>query len=84
MAEREAMKSEIYRTLLLLHNDPILIGTIEAWCAGARDDEVLADLHNWNEAKYLEMHEWLATLNGRDREAVQGKLAQYENCRVQP
>ena len=80
MAPRDAIKSEIYRTLLLLHPDPILVGTLESWCAGAGDEEILAELRNWNEAKYLEMQEWITTLNGRDLEAVQSKLAEYRKA----
>jgi hypothetical protein len=80
MNPREEVKSEIHRTLLLLHPDPILVRTIESWCAGATDAEVAAELRNWNEAKYLEMQEWLTTLNGRDLEAVQSKLAEYRKA----
>lgn len=80
MTPREEIKAEIYRTLLLLHPDPILVRTIEAWCAGADDAEVLAELRNWNEAKYLEMQEWLPTLSGRDHDAVQSKLEEYKKA----
>jgi hypothetical protein len=80
MAPREEIKSAIYRTLLLLHPDPILVRTLESWCAGAADEEVAAELRNWNEAKFLEMQEWLTTLNGRDLEAVQSKLAEYRKA----
>lgn len=80
MSPREEIKSEIHRTLLLLHPDPILVRTIESWCAGADDAEVLAELRNWHEAKYLEMQEWLTTLNGRELEAVESKLAEYRKA----
>ena len=74
------LKTEIYRMVLLLHPDPILERTLETWCAGATDEEVLAELRNWNEAKFLEMQEWLTTLDGRDLEAVQSKLAEYRKA----
>ncbi len=66
--------------VLLLHPDPILVRTIETWCAGASDEEFLVELRNWNEAKYLEMQEWLTTLDGRDLEAVESKLAEYRKA----
>ena len=80
MPPREELKAEIYRTLVLLHPDPILEKILEAWCAGADDAEVLTDLRNWNEAKCLEMEEWLSTLTGRDLEAVQHKLHEYRKA----
>lgn len=81
MPPREDIKSELFRTLTLLHPDPILMKTLESWCAGTRDDEVAEDLRNWNEAKYLELQEWMPTLGGRDLEAVQRKLAAYQSAR---
>jgi hypothetical protein len=80
MTPRDKIKAELYRTLLLLHPDPILVGTLEAWCAGAEDTQVLADLRNWNEAKYLEMQEWLSSLSGKDLEAVSSKLEEYRKA----
>ncbi|HWA39226.1 MAG TPA: hypothetical protein VG873_15310 [Burkholderiales bacterium] len=80
MTPRNEIKAELYRTVLLLHPDPILIRTLEAWCAGAEDAQVLADLRNWNEAKYLEMQEWLSSLTGRDLEAVTSKLEEYRKA----
>ena len=80
MTAREELKAEIHRTLTLLHPDPILLGVIEAWCAGAEDAQVVADLRNWNEAKALELEEWLPTLTGKDHEAVEKKLRQYRKA----
>lgn len=80
MTAPEEIKAEIYRTLLLLHPDPILVKTIESWCAGADDAAVLTELRNWNEAKSLEMEEWLPTLTGRDHDAVQSKLDEYRKA----
>ncbi len=77
MPERDDIKSEIYRTVLLLQPDPILLKVLESWCAGADDAEVLADLRNWNEAKALEMEEWAGSLSGKDMEGVQRKLREY-------
>lgn len=71
------MKTELYRTVLLLTTDPILLKALESWCAGAPDAEVLEDLRNWNEAKALELQEWLPTLSGADLQAVQKKLAEF-------
>jgi hypothetical protein len=78
MSASEEIKSEIHRTVLLLHPDPILRGVLESWCAGAKDEEVLVDLKNWNEAKSLEMHEWLTTLTGKELDAVERKLGEYQ------
>ena len=78
MPAQEDIKSEIYRTVLLLHPDPILLSMLESWCAGAKDEEVLADLKNWNEAKSLEMQEWLTTLTGKELDAVERKLGEYQ------
>jgi hypothetical protein len=78
MTPREEMKAEIYRTVLLLQPDPILLKLLESWCAGAKDEEVLAELRNWNEAKSLEMQEWLTTLTGKELDAVERKLGEYQ------
>jgi hypothetical protein len=42
---------------------------------------VLADVHNWNEAKLLELKEWLPTMTGRQFEAVQEQIRQYEEAK---
>lgn len=81
MPPREDIQSELFRTLTLLHPDPILMRTLESWCAGAPDAEIAQGLRNWNEAKYLELQEWMPTLSGQDLEAVQRKLAAYEETR---
>ena len=41
------------------------------------------DLRNWNEAKLLEMKEWLPTMTGVELEDVQERLRQYEEVRSQ-
>lgn len=74
--ERE-VRNELYLSLLLLGADPMLLGAIESM----DDKELLADLRNWNEAKLLELKEWLPTMSGGQLEAVQQRLAQYESHR---
>ena len=78
--ERE-LRLELYLSLLLLGADPILLGALETWRDGAGDKEVLADLRNWNEAKLLEMKEWLPTMTGAELEAAQERIRQYEDAR---
>jgi hypothetical protein len=80
-APHDEIKLEILRTLILLGGDPILLGAIESWCNGLPEQEILADLRNWNEAKALELKEWLPTLNGPEFEAAQAHLHQYEEAR---
>jgi hypothetical protein len=78
MPAQEEIKLELYRTILLLTADPILLKTIEAWCAGTPDAEAIQELRNWNEAKSLELQEWVSTLSGQDLQAVQHKLREYQ------
>ena len=78
------LKAELYRTMLLLSSDPILIRTVESWCAGAPDAELVEGLRNWNEAKSLELQEWLSSLTGKEQEAVQKKLAEYRASAQSP
>ena len=58
------LRQELYLSLLLLGADPMLLGALETWREGADEQDVLADVRNWNEAKRLEMKEWLATMSG--------------------
>lgn len=74
--ERE-VRNELYLSLLLLGAEPMLLAAIESM----DDKELLADLRNWNEAKLLELKEWLPTMNGEQLEAVQQRLARYESHR---
>ena len=71
------VRTEIYLALLLLGADPMLLGAIESM----DDKELLADLRNWNEAKLLELKEWLPTMSGEHAQAVQQRLAGYESLR---
>ena len=74
----EDLKHEIYRTMLLMGADPILLGAIESWCDGMPEEEVLADVRNWNEAKALELKEWMPSLQGPALAAAQEHLRHYE------
>ena len=71
------VRTEIYLALLLLGADPMLLGAIESM----EEKELLADLRNWNEAKLLELKEWLPTMSGEQAQAVQQRLAAYESLR---
>jgi hypothetical protein len=73
------MRQELYLSLLLLGADPILLGNAASWANGAADEEVLADLRNWNAAKVLELKEWLPTMSGEQLDAAQHRIAQYES-----
>lgn len=53
----------------------MLLGALEG------DQDLRADLHNWNEAKVLEMEEWLATMTGAELEAAQERIRQYREMR---
>lgn len=82
MSEAErGIRGELYRSLLLLGADPMLLASAASWASGAQDEEVLADVRNWNEAKLLEMKEWLPTMTGQQFEAVQEQIRQYEEAR---
>jgi hypothetical protein len=74
-------RMELYLALLLLGADPMLLAAVAAWRDGADETEVLADLSNWNEAKLLEMKEWLSTMTGSELEAAQERIRQYEEAR---
>ncbi len=79
-AQRD-MRQELYLSLVLLGADPLLLGTVATWANGAADEEVLADLRNWNEAKLLEMKEWLPTMGGQQLDAVQEQIRLYQEAR---
>ncbi|TAK83968.1 MAG: hypothetical protein EPO20_16000 [Betaproteobacteria bacterium] len=76
------IRNEIYRSLVLLGADSMLLASAASWANGADDDAVLADVRNWNEAKLLELKEWLPTMTGRQFEAVQEQIRQYEEARA--
>ena len=39
-------------------------------------------MRNWNEAKVLEMKEWLATMSGAELEEARSRIRQYEDART--
>jgi hypothetical protein len=75
------LRMELYLSLVLLGADSILLGALASWRDGLEEKDVLADLRNWNEAKLLEMKEWLPTMTGSELEDVQARVRQYENAR---
>ena len=70
--------------MLLLGADEMLLASLTAWHEGADDEALVVDLANWNEAKVLEMKEWLATMTGRELEAARERIRQYEEARTAP
>jgi hypothetical protein len=75
------MRTEIYLSLLLLGADEMLLAALATSRDRADDKDVLTDLRNWNDAKVLEMKEWLSTMTGSELEAVQARIGQYEQTR---
>jgi hypothetical protein len=75
------LRLELYLSLLLLGADPMLLSALAAWRDGIEEKEMLAELHNWNEAKLLEMKEWLSTMGSSELEAAQARIRQYEHAR---
>ena len=49
------IRSELYRTLVLLGADNGLLGTIGSWGDSLPDDDVLANLKRWNEGTLTEI-----------------------------
>ena len=76
------LRLELYLALLLLGADEMLLASLRAWREAADDDALVADLANWNEAKVLEMKEWLATMSGEELEAARERIRQYEQARA--
>jgi hypothetical protein len=79
--DRDNTRNEIYLSLVLLGAEPMLLAAVASWRDGLADREVCADLHNWNEAKLLEMKEWVTTMSGSELESVQQRIRQYEEAR---
>lgn len=75
------VRMEIYLSLLLLGAEPMLLAAVASWRDGTEEKDILADLRNWNEAKLLEMKEWLPTMTGAELEAAQERIRQYEEAR---
>jgi hypothetical protein len=76
------LRLELYLSFVLLGADSILLGALATWRDGADDKDVLADIRNWNEAKRLELKEWLATMSGAELEAARSRIRQYEDARA--
>jgi hypothetical protein len=75
------LRMELYLSLVLLGADEMLLASLAAWRDGADDEALVADLANWNEAKMLEMKEWLATMSGEELEAARERIRHYEEAR---
>ena len=75
------LRLELYLSLLLLGADPMLLGALAAWRDGTEEKDFVADVRNWNEAKLLEMKEWLPTMSGSELESAQERIQQYETAR---
>jgi hypothetical protein len=76
------LRQELHLALVLLGADAMLLGALETWRDGAEEKDVLADVRNWNEAKLLEMEEWLATMSGAELEEARSRIRQYEDART--
>jgi hypothetical protein len=75
------MREEIYRSMVLLGADELLLGSIASWRDGITEDDVLAELRNWNEAKVLELKEWLPSMEGPELHTTEERVQQYEASR---
>lgn len=78
-----AIREELYLAFLLLRADAVLLSTIRSWGAGLNDAEALGELRNWNEAKLLELKEWLPSMSENDLGVVQEQIRQYEDARAE-
>lgn len=76
------VRLELYLSLVLLGADPMLRGALEAWREELDEHDLLADLRNWNEAKVLEMKEWLPTMSAAELEASRARIREYEEARA--
>lgn len=76
------LRLEFYLALVLLGADAMLLASLAAWREAADDEALVADLANWNEAKVLEMKEWLPTMTGEELDAALGRIRQYEQARA--
>jgi hypothetical protein len=76
------LRLELYLALLLIGADEMLLASLRAWREAADDDALVADLANWNEAKVLEMKEWLATMSGEQLDAASERIRQYQEART--
>jgi hypothetical protein len=72
------LRNQIYRAMVLLGADELLLGAVASWREGIPEPEVLADLRNWNEAKLLELKEWLPSMAGPELRQAERQVEQYE------
>jgi hypothetical protein len=72
---------EIYRSMVLLGADELLLGSIASWRNGITERDMLAGLRNWNEAKLLELKEWLPSMEGPELHTTEQRVQQYEAIR---
>jgi len=72
------LQDQIYRSMVLLGADEVLLGAMASWRDGVPERDVLADLRNWNEAKLLELKEWLPSMEGPEFTATERRVEQYE------
>ena len=72
------VRTEIRLSLLLLGADELLLAALD----DTDDRELVEELRNWNEAKLLELKEWLPTMTGADLDAMQERIRQYEALRA--
>ena len=77
------VRLELYLALALLGADEMLLGALHAWREGVDEGELLADLRNWNDAKVLEMKEWLSTMTGAELEAARARIHKYDEARAE-
>jgi hypothetical protein len=76
------VRLELCLALVLLGADEMLLGTLHAR-EGADESELLVDLRNWNDAKVLEMKEWLSTMSGTELEAARERIRKYDEARAE-
>jgi hypothetical protein len=75
------LRDEIYRSMALLGADELLLAAMASWRDGVPERDILADLRNWNEAKLLELKEWLPSMTGPESKATAERVEQYEATR---
>ena len=72
---------ELYLALVLLGADPLLLASVANWRNGVEQKDLIADLRNWNEAKRLELEEWLSSMTGAELAAVEQRIREYDEAR---